>query len=387
MERNKENNKNKKIIAEYLWLDANNHLRSKQRTIQISLTEIECMNNAKKSGNCDKLILHLPIWSYDGSSTGQAPTNKSELLLKPVKIIKHPKQTSSMPKILVLCEVYSDNVTPHSTNQRAICKSMYVNHKQTFNKEAWFGLEQEFFFFDKHTKKPYMWDTKKTLNPEQGEYYCGLNRCFPKERIIMDSLYSICLDLGIPIHGINQEVAPSQWEYQIGPCIAPDIADYMIFAKYILFMLCEEHELYAVFNPKPIKGGEWNGSGCHVNISTNETRSNFECELYKSKLNAGNMDISYNSTPALNKVYDIINEMEKDHNEFIIVCGERNKKRLSGTCETEQHDKFTYGIGTRNTSVRIPIQVQKDGYGYLEDRRPGSDIDYYRILTKYAEYL
>jgi glutamine synthetase len=40
-------------------------------------------------------------------------------------------------------------------------------------------------------------------------------------------------------------------------------------------------------------------------------------------------------------------------------------------------DKFTSGIGTRNTSIRIPNHVMKNGCGYLEDRRPAANIDPY----------
>lgn len=378
-------------IVEYLWLDVNNHLRSKQKTVMMDINDLHTLREIIDTELKKKVLKNIPLWSFDGSSTGQADIKNSELLLKPVNIITHPKynyKTDKIPKFLVLCEVFYDEVTPHETNHRAICKSIYVNRKDIFNKDAWFGLEQEFFFFDKLTKRPYMWSEKKNLNPEQGEYYCGINRCFPKERIIMDTLYNTCLRLGIPISGINQEVAPSQWEYQIGPCQAPYIADYMIFVKYILFSLCEEQNLYAVFNPKPIKG-DWNGSGCHINFSTNETRSIFETEIYKSKRSdTENNDISLNiTTPALVKINNIISSMKEEHSVFIELLGERNKERLSGICETETFDKFSYGIGTRNTSIRIPIQTQKNGFGYIEDRRPGSNIDYYSVISEYAKYI
>lgn len=378
------------IIAEYLWLDSKNHMRSKQKTIFVEQSnDMFYLNNNLNFEQKQEMLKYFPKWSFDGSSTGQSTTNDSELILKPVHVIKHPLPiTKNQIMFLVLCEVFYDDVSPHDTNHRSICNSYYTNHNKIFNKEAWFGLEQEFFFFDKHTKKPYMWTTKKTLNPEQGEYYCGINRSFPKEREIMNELYTLCLKHGIPMCGTNQEVAPSQWEYQIGPSTAPYIGDYMIFAKYILFSLCEKHDLYAVFNPKPILG-KWNGSGCHVNISTNETRSNFETEIYKSQRNpTQNTDISLNkTTPALIAIHNIIERMRENHTDFIELLGTTNKNRLDGNCETSHYSTFTKGIGTRDTSVRIPKQTIQNGFGYFEDRRPGANVDYYKVLSKYAEYL
>ena len=57
--------------------------------------------------------------------------------------------------------------------------------------------------------------------------------------------------------------------------------------------------------------------------------------------------------------------------------GSDNHLRLTGIHETSSMDKFTSGIGTRNTSIRIPNHVMKNGCGYLEDRRPAANIDPY----------
>ena len=47
----------------------------------------------------------LPIWNFDGSSTGQAPGTDSEVMLKPVRIFPDPFRGN--PHKLVLCEVRS----------------------------------------------------------------------------------------------------------------------------------------------------------------------------------------------------------------------------------------------------------------------------------------
>jgi glutamine synthetase len=65
----------------------------------------------------------------------------------------------------------------------------------------------------------------------------------------------------------------------------------------------------------------------------------------------------------------------------MIVYGSDNQKRLTGIHETAPYDIFSGGIGTRNTSVRIPTQTSKDMCGYFEDRRPASNMDPYLVTS------
>ena len=60
---------------------------------------------------------------------------------------------------------------------------------------------------------------------------------------------------------------------------------------------------------------------------------------------------------------------------------------MTGKCETASIDKFSYGIGTRNTSMRISNQVMKDGFGYVEDRRPAANVDPYLAMTRIGQTI
>ena len=59
--------------------------------------------------------------------------------------------------------------------------------------------------------------------------------------------------------------------------------------------------------------------------------------------------------------------------------GKDNERRLTGRHETSDIHDFSAGVANRGASVRIPRHVGKEGQGYLEDRRPSSNCDPYRV--------
>jgi glutamine synthetase len=74
--------------------------------------------------------------------------------------------------------------------------------------------------------------------------------------------------------------------------------------------------------------------------------------------------------------------------EHIAVYGPDNELRLTGLHETQSIDKFNYGVADRGASVRVPHAFVRDGYrGYLEDRRPNSLGDPYRIAGRILQTI
>ena len=64
----------------------------------------------------------------------------------------------------------------------------------------------------------------------------------------------------------------------------------------------------------------------------------------------------------------------------IDVYGAHNEQRLTGLHETQSIHEFSYGVSDRGASIRIPIGTIEDGWkGRLEDRRPASNGDPYKI--------
>ena len=128
-------------------------------------------------------------------------------------------------------------------------------------------------------------------------------------------------------------------------------------ARYLLQRCAEDFNLIVSIEPKLFE--DWNGSGCHTNFST---------------------EIMRNGTQGMKYIEDMMSRFEAKHNLHMSLYGEDNNKRLTGIHETSAYDKFTYGVGNRAASFRIPTTTaHAKGAGYIEDRRPGSNIDPYLV--------
>ena len=297
---------------------------------------------SKLSGEIS-LVEEMPLWSFDGSSTEQAPGNHSDCILKPVKAYPNPFQVMTVNDYyLVMCEVFNDD-----SNKRVEIK----NDSQTY----WFGFEQEYFIY-RHGR-PFGWPASSDAMP-QGPYYCGVGADNVAGSTFVDEHMQMCLHAGIRITGTNAEVALGQWEYQVFGTGQKGAADDLWMSRYILERLGEQFGFVINFEPKPIKG-DWNGSGLHCNFSTDAMRTNSSMGVY----------------------HDMLSKLNDRHDEHIAVYGKDNDKRLTGLHETQSIDKFTYGEGDRGASIRIPVETIDAGYksGYLEDRRPASNANPYEI--------
>jgi len=79
---------------------------------------------------------------------------------------------------------------------------------------------------------------------------------------------------------------------------------------------------------------------------------------------------------------------DKYKNEHIAVYGPNNELRLTGLHETQSIDKFSHGVADRGASIRVPHSFVNAGYkGYLEDRRPNSQGDPYKIASRILQTI
>ena len=311
---------------EYIWLDG-----YKPEPMLRSKIKVE------DSGN-------PPDWAFDGSSTQQAEGGTSDCLLLPVQKYNGPL----FADYLVMCQVETGEHEVHSSNTRVAAEKVVTD-------EWWFGFEQEYFFTD--TKgNPLGWQDG-TPRP-QGDYYCGVGSMNVQGREISEAHLEVCLEAGIELSGTNAEVALGQWEYQ---CFGKGIkaGDDLWVSRYLLHKVAEEFGVCVNIHPKP-KTGDWNGSGMHTNFSNEEMRTNGSENLMNS----------------------ICEKLGAAHPEGIQEYGSDNDKRLTGLHETQKITEFSYAKFDRGASIRIPIfTIEHSWNGYLEDRRPASNADPYRIIA------
>ena len=317
---------------EYIWLDGYTPepmLRSKTKIVPSQPADpSEC-----------------PMWSFDGSSTQQAEGSSSDCLLKPVRIVNDPSRKNGS---LVMCEVLTADGEVHPSNLRG-----------TFEDDPglWLGFEQEYTLMQDGAPLGF---PRGGYPSPQGPYYCsvGVDNCVGRH--IVENHLDTCLEAGLSVTGINAEVLKGQWEYQLFGKGAKQAADDLWLSRYLLYRNAEEHGVRVELHPKPVKG-DWNGSGMHTNFSTPAIRDQGGEELIKS----------------------ICEKFAKVHEEHIAAYGSDNDQRLTGLHETQSIDKFSYGISDRGASIRIPVSTVQNGWkGYLEDRRPASHADPYKVVAR-----
>ncbi len=359
-----------KLIIEYIWLGGKNELRSKTRVLDDSIIKLNSQSSRErteslllKKDNEPDVYVHVPHWNYDGSSTEQASGHDSEVILIPVAIYRDPF-IGGNHALLVLCETQRPDGTPLENNHRPWAKQIFDKH---LDQEPWYGIEQEYFLTRVDTDLPVAFPKNKShqLAP-QGQYYCsvGTGNVWYRE-IAQEHLY-LCIKAGLTISGMNAEVAPSQWEYQIGPCVGIHSGDEMWVSRYLLERIAEKYGVAVNWEPKPLSG-DWNGSGCHTNFSTQSMREGTE------------------EKTGLEYIEEAIEKLKKNHGEHMAIYGTGNEKRMTGKHETADFYTCTSGVANRGASIRIGNETYQNKKGYFEDRRPSSNMNPYLVTGKLME--
>ncbi|KAJ8737549.1 hypothetical protein PYW08_000144 [Mythimna loreyi] len=315
----------------------------------------ECRLRTKRNINVfDENMKDLPIISYDGFGAQQASREDSDLFLCPRAIYRNPFRIGN--HLLVMCDTYDKNMDPTPSNYRVKCADAY---KKCQEEEPWFGIEQEYYFLTTGDGRPLGW-------PEGGfpqtsdRYYCGIGIDKMLAREIVNAHYRCCLYAGIPLHGVNAEIGPSQWEYQVGPSVGLDAGDDVWMARFIMDMLAADFGVQVTLDPKPFEA--WEGSGAHTNFSTKQMRAENGIEYIEKAIHK------------LRRVHFKHIKAYDPHG------GKDNMRRLIGTHETECITTFSAGVAERFNSIRIPRTVAEKKRGFVEDRRPSSNVDPYKCI-------
>ena len=338
------------ILAEYIWIDGatpTRKLRSKTRVLD-DTSELSLEN--------------FPQWQFDGSSTNQAEGNTSDCLLQPVRFVDDPIRGDDA--YLVLCEVLNADGTAHASNARAKVRAVLA--KGAEQTDSWFGFEQEYTLY--RGSRPLGFPSERRFPAAQGPYYCGVGADEVYGRDLVEAHMEACLLAGLLLTGINAEVMPGQWEYQIGgPGGDPLTAsDHLWISRWLLYRLGEDIGISATLDPKPVPG-DWNGAGMHTNFSTKAMRT---------------PPSSDNDALGVNAINAAIRALESKIPEHLAAYGAGYEMRLTGHHETCRYDEFRAGVSDRTASVRIPGMVSSDRCGYFEDRRPNANADPYEVAER-----
>jgi glutamine synthetase len=325
------------IKAEYIWVDGTEptrKLRSKTKILADGQDPVE--------------------WGFDGSSTNQAEGHASDCILKPQFWCPDPIRGGK--NLLVINEVFDAEGKPHATNTRAPLRAVAEKYKA---EDAWYGMEQEYTFFK--GSRPLGFPEQGYPAP-QGPFYCGVGADEVFGRSIVEKHMDACLAAGLKFAGINAEVMPGQWEFQIGPASPLEVGDHLNVARWLLYRIAEDEGINARLDPKP-QPGDWNGAGMHTNFSTKAMRE------------AGGIKVIEAACEKLRKTAAL----------HIANYGAGIEQRLTGKHETASYKEFLYGVGNRGASIRIPLHCAQQGKGYLEDRRPCANADPYVVARLLLE--
>ena len=218
-----------------------------------------------------------------------------------------------------------------------------------------FGIEQEYTFFK--DGRPLGFPDGGFPAP-QGGYYCGVGADEVFGRDVVEAHLDACLEAGLAISGINAEVMPGQWEFQVGPLGPLEVADQLWVARWLLYRIAEDFGVSATLDPKPVKG-DWNGAGAHTNFSTKAMREGYDAD---------------HRPPC-----EALGEGQ--------AAGPRQelRRRHRGPPDRPARDRPVERVQLRRLRPRRlgphPVAGRGRRKGYIEDRRPNANMDPY-VVTR-----
>lgn len=226
-------------------------------------------------------------FGFDGSSIrGYQPINASDMIVIPDAASAQMDPFRARPTLTLICSVF-DPITrqPYSRDPRFVAKKAESYLKQTgLADTCYVGPEAEFFVFDDvrydQTNNGAFyaidstegeWNTGRDEGPNRGYKIRHKEGYFPVPPT--DTLMDLRTEMVEKLHGVGIQVEVSHHEVaSAGQCeidmkYAPllEMADKLLWFKYIVKNTAWHAGKTATFMPKPLFGD--NGSGMHVHQS------------------------------------------------------------------------------------------------------------------------
>ena len=224
---------------------------------------------------------------FDGSSIrGWRSIQESDMMIIPDPNTAQMDPFMEVPTVSLICDVVvPETREAYNRDPRQVVRKALAYLKSTgLADTAFFGPEAEFFIFD---------DVRYEQNANGGFYQVdsdeaswntgrdeGRNLGYkprPKEGYFPaaphdthhDLRAEICLELeklGIQVERQHHEVASAQGEINFRFDSMLEIADKMMWFKYVVKNVARRHGKTATFMPKPIYGDNGSGMHCHMSL-------------------------------------------------------------------------------------------------------------------------
>ncbi len=237
-----------KYKLEYIWLDGYKPVPNLRGKTQIK--EFESFPTLEQ----------LPFWGFDGSSTMQAEGRSSDCVLKPVALYPDPARTNGGAR-----HVRSDDA-------RWRYPASVQNARATIldDEGAWFGFEQEYFFYKDGRPLGFPEPVSGTAGP----YYTGVGfkNVGDVAREIVEEHLDLCLAAGINHEGINAKWPRAMGFSRCRQGLQEGCRRSLDGPLPLLQRLTEKYGVDVEYHCKPLGDTDWNGSGMHCNFSTTYMR-------------------------------------------------------------------------------------------------------------------
>jgi glutamine synthetase len=227
-------------------------------------------------------------FGLDGSSIrGWQPINASDMLLIPDPTTAKMDPFTQYPTLSLICSVY-DPITrePYSRDPRNIANKAEKYLKSTgIADTCYFGPEAEFFVFDdiRYDSGPNQsfyfidsvegrWNSGREEFPNLGykpNYKGGYFPVAPTDSLVnlRAEMVTTLVDLGIYVETAHHEVATGG-QCEIDMRFAPllNMADTLMWFKYVVKNVARRNGKTATFMPKPLYGDNGSGMHCHQSL-------------------------------------------------------------------------------------------------------------------------
>lgn len=220
----------KSTLATYVWLDADGSTRSKVKVLKEQV----------------RFLRDLPVWNFDGSSTGQSSGKYSDVLLKPQRLYTDPFR--GKPHVIVMCDCWDEVDEPNLCNSRTKLKEKVDQNKI---ENSMVKLEQTYIIMNRVSNTPFRWKEYKTPGFKDNTYYCGTGGPGAYGQRIVEKHAELCLQAGVSLMAYSAEKMPGMWRFELEEMETLKAFDDLVIAKYIMCLLSEKHQVYPTFDPKP----------------------------------------------------------------------------------------------------------------------------------------